>query len=353
MMWWFDNRHMVEKFSIKKILIIQTASIGDVVLATPVIEKLYAFYPDATIHFLVKRGIESLVTGNPCLHKVLVWNKSAPRFAALRELIAFIRHERYDVVVNLQRFATTGLMTTLSGAKIKLGFSKNPFSLFFTRSAKHRISADPENSEHEVHRNLSVIDYITDNSRSHPVKLYPSQQDYAKVSQYKTRQYITISPASLWFTKQFPDDRWVQFVKSLEPQMHLYLLGAKGDYALCEKIIGESGHSNSINLSGKLTFLESAALMKDALMNYVNDSAPLHFASAMDAPVTAVFCSTVPAFGFTPLSANSAVVEIDEPLACRPCGLHGYNECPEKHFKCARNISLEKLKDRLNQSDFS
>lgn len=343
----------MDKNSINKILIIQTASIGDVVLATPVIEKLHTFYPDATIHFLVKKGIETLVSGNPCLQKVLVWNKSAPRFAALRELIGIIRSERYDVAINLQRFATTGLLTLLSGASIKLGFSKNPFSLFFTRSAKHRISANPDKSEHEVHRNLSVIDYITDKTQNHPVKLYPSQQDYARVSQYKTSQYITISPASLWFTKQFPEDMWARFIKEIEPQMHLYLLGAKGDHALCGKIISESGHANSINLSGKLTFLESAALMKDALMNYVNDSAPLHLASAMDAPVTAVFCSTVPAFGFTPLSANSAIIETDEPLHCRPCGLHGYNECPEKHFNCARKISLDKLKDRLNYSDFS
>lgn len=345
--------HKVDKINIKKILVIQTASIGDVVLATPVIEKLHAFYPEAEIHFLVKNGIETLVNGNPCLQKVLVWDKSAPRFAALRELIGYIRSERYDVAVNLQRFATTGLITLLSGASIKLGFSKNPFSLFFTRSAKHRISANPEKSEHEVHRNLSVIDHITDTSRNHPVKLYPSQHDYARVSQYKTRQYITFSPASLWFTKQFPEDMWVGFIKKIDPQLHLYLLGAKGDHDLCEKIIKESEHANTINLSGKLTFLESAALMKDALMNYVNDSAPMHFASAMNAPVTAVFCSTVPAFGFTPLSANSAVIQVDEPLECRPCGLHGYNQCPEKHFKCARNISLDKLLERLNQSDFS
>ena len=70
-------------------------------------------------------------------------------------------------------------------------------------------------------------------------------------------------------------------------------------------------------------------------MNYVNDSAPLHIASAVDAPVTAVFCSTVPAFGYGPLSTNAHVVETEEKLACRPCGPHGHGKCPEGHFKCA------------------
>ncbi len=76
-------------------------------------------------------------------------------------------------------------------------------------------------------------------------------------------------------------------------------------------------------LAGKLNFLSSAALMKNAVMNYTNDSAPLHFASAMDAPVTAIFCSTVPSFGFYPLSAKSFIVETKEELACKPCSLHG------------------------------
>ena len=69
-------------------------------------------------------------------------------------------------------------------------------------------------------------------------------------------------------------------------------------------------------------------------MNYVNDSAPLHFASAMNAPVTAFFCSTSPKFGFTPLSDISIILETKSNLSCRPCGIHGKKECPEGHFKC-------------------
>jgi heptosyltransferase-2 len=91
-------------------------------------------------------------------------------------------------------------------------------------------------------------------------------------------------------------------------------------------------------LAGKLTFLQSAALMKSAEMNYVNDSAPMHFASAMNAPVTAVYCSTVPAFGFGPLSDIRFIVQHEAPLYCRPCGLHGFRQCPEKHFRCAKEI---------------
>jgi heptosyltransferase-2 len=83
--------------------------------------------------------------------------------------------------------------------------------------------------------------------------------------------------------------------------------------------------------------------MKNADMNYVNDSAPMHLASAMNAKTTAIFCSTVPEFGFGPLADGARIVEITEKLDCRPCGLHGFKECPKGHFNCGNQIKIEGL----------
>jgi heptosyltransferase-2 len=125
------------------------------------------------------------------------------------------------------------------------------------------------------------------------------------------------------------------------------LLGAPTDHATCESIRLASANENVINVAGTLSFLESAALMKKAVMNFVNDSAPMHLASAMNAPVTAIFCSTVPSFGFGPLSDRSTVIETKEKLECRPCGLHGFKACPKGHFKCAYSISNTELVNAL------
>jgi len=328
-------------------LIIQTASIGDVVLATPVIEKLAKFFPDSEIDFLVKKGIDPILSNNPKLHKLLVWDKSSEKYKNLRLLLIYIRNKQYDVVVNLQRFFSSGLLTLFSGATLRLGFDKNPLSLFYSKRVKHKISASIPISKHEVERNLEVIQSITDASVDFSLKLYPSSTDFAKVSQFKTVKYICIAPTSLWFTKQFPPEKWVEFIKELDEDLVIYFLGAKNDLAVCNKIIEDSGHKNSLNLCGKLAFLESAALMKDARMNFVNDSAPQHFASAMNAPLTSIFCSTVPSFGFGPLSSNSLIVESREILDCRPCGLHGFNACPKKHFKCALTIDKQRLIERI------
>lgn len=325
----------------KSILIIQTASLGDVVLATPLIEKLHHFFPQARIDFLLKEGNEALLRHHPFLKHVMVWDKSEKKYQKLRELIGIIREQKYDLVINTQRFASTGLLTVLSGARQTTGFKKNPFSFFFTHRIAHKIS-QKEGSPHEIERNLKLIDNYTESTIFKP-KLYPSKHDFAKVSQYKTRQYITISPGSLWFTKEFPAGKWVEFVQQLDEELIVCFLGSEKEKTKIKQIMKDSAHANSINLAGRLSLLESAALMRDALMNYTNDSAPLHLASAMNAPVAAVFCSTVGEFGFGPLSERSFIIQTTEMLSCRPCGLHGKKVCPKKHFMCAETIAIKQL----------
>ncbi|MCD4696438.1 MAG: glycosyltransferase family 9 protein [Bacteroidales bacterium] len=328
-----------------KILIIQTASIGDVILATPLIEKLHDFYPFAKIDFFLKKGNESLFTSHPFLHRTHVWDKSSNKYKNFQSVLHIVRDQKYDLVINIQRFLSSGIFTVFSGAKTKVGFNKNPLSLFFTKRIKHKIK---KGDMHEVDRNLELIRDFT-NKKKYPVKLYPTKRDYAKMSQYKTTRYITISPASLWFTKQFPTEKWLEFLTGIDKALQVYFLGSKGDYQLSEDIIRQSGHSLSLNLCGKLSFLESAALMRDAAMNFTNDSAPMHLASSVNANTTAVFCSTVAGFGFGPLSENSNIVEINYPLDCRPCGLHGFNKCPKGHFKCAFDIDVKELINSLQE----
>lgn len=325
----------------QKILIIQTAFIGDVVLATGIAEKLHHYFPAAEIDFLVRKGNESLFNDHPYFHEVLVWNKKEGKLKNLWKLLQQIRKRRYDKVINVQRFAATGLLTAFSGAKETIGFDKNPLSFLFTKKIRHIIST-ADKPKHEIERNNDLIQHFTGDKAFRP-RLYPAAQDNQKVVAYKNTPYICIAPASVWFTKQYPKEKWISFINKLPESLVIYLLGGKEDIDLCTTIAGKCPGRQVISLAGKLSFLESAALMKDAAMNYVNDSAPMHFASSTNAPVTAVYCSTLPSFGFGPLSDKQFIVEIQEPLPCRPCGLHGYKACPLGHFKCAHHIRDEQL----------
>ena len=321
-----------------KFLIIQTAFLGDVILATSIVEKLHQALPDSKIDFLLRKGNESLLENHPIINEVIIWNKHDKKYDSLKRITKQIHQQKYDVVVNLQRFASSGLITAFSGAKLKIGFAKNPLSFSFNQKFPHNIG----NGTHEIERNHQLIKAFTDNTPAMP-KLYPSNNDYLIVEDYKKQKYVCMAPTSVWFTKQLPKEKWVELINTISDKYKIYLLGASSDIAACEEIKSLTNNKQVVNLAGKLSLLASAALMQNAQMNYVNDSAPLHIASAMNAPTTAFFCSTTPAFGFGPLVKNANIVEVKEKLTCRPCGLHGKITCPEGHFKCGYAIIIDKI----------
>ena len=110
-----------------KIILIQTASIGDVILTTPVLEKLHYYFPEAIIDVVVKEGMESLFAKHPFVGKVWTWEKRKHKYRHLFSLIKQIRTVHYDLAINCQRFASTGFLTVFSGAVITTGFHKNHF----------------------------------------------------------------------------------------------------------------------------------------------------------------------------------------------------------------------------------
>jgi len=325
----------------KKILIIQTAFIGDVVLATPIAEKLHQLFPDADIDFLLRSGTEALFQNHPFLHEIIIWDKKNKKIKNLFQILKKIRLTRYDLVINLHRFGSAGLITAFSKASRTIGFNKNPYSIFFSKRVKHQIGSK-DLQTHEIDRNLLLISEFGNQTRVMP-RLYPEAKDFQKAKSLVQKEYICIAPASIWFTKQFPKEKWIEFIKKIKEPIQICFIGSKNDKELCTEIISESGNKFSVNFAGELSLLETAALMKNARMNFVNDSAPMHIASAMNANVTAVFCSTIPAFGFGPLSAKSFIIETEKKLECRPCGLHGLKSCPENHFECAYTIDTDKL----------
>lgn len=317
----------------ENILVMQTSFIGDVVLATSLIETLHSEWPNAHIDILVRKGNEGLFQGHPFIREVLIWDKKTKKYLNWWSLLLKIRKKSYDRVINLQRFFASGLLCGLSKSKERIGFSENPLSFLFTSKTKYGFDRNKLNI-HEIERNYQLIASKVKQKISN-MRLYPSEKDFEKVKNFKLTKYIVVCPASVWFTKQLPREKWVTLIDQMPVAWDVYLLGGNGDYELCEWVRNLTHNHSVRNLAGQLSFLESAALMQDAEMNYANDSGPMHIASAVQAKVTAMFLSTVPAFGFGPLSPNSRIAETKDKLACRPCGIHGSTECPEGHFRCS------------------
>lgn len=319
----------------KKILIIQTAFLGDVILATPVISELKRLFPSSEIDLLVRKGNESLLANNPKINLVHTFDKKNGKLKAILSLIKTFRKNQYNLVINLHRFGSSGFIAGLSKGEKRYGFAKNPFSFLYTKKFSHEIG----NGKHEVERNLSLIKEFGAIEKSRP-ELFPSADDFAIADQIAGGTYFCFAPASVWFTKQLPVSKWIELIDYYTQFGTIYLLGGKGDLDFCNEIIQQTESKMGINLAGQLNLLESAALMKNATRNFVNDSGPLHIASAMNAPVTSFFCSTIPDFGFGPLSDDSEIKQVKEKLDCRPCGLHGHKVCPKSNFECGNKIDL-------------
>lgn len=324
----------------KQFLIIQTAFLGDVILATPLIRELKIQYPDAEIDLLVRKGNEQLVMSNPHIREVLIWNKKAGKYRQLFSLLKRVRKQKYDEVIGIQRYFNSGLLTALSGASSRVGFSENPLSFLFTRRVPHQFG----DGTHEVTRNFELVAHHSLSPTSLRPELFPSTENYLKIQSLVQDSFYCFAPASVWFTKQLPLKKWLDLAHHIGCEHPIYILGGPGDFETCEEVLTQLPGFNCTNLAGKLNLLESAALMSKATRNYVNDSGPLHLSSAMNAPVTAFFCSTVPEFGFGPLSDDSQLLETTENLECRPCGIHGHKSCPKGHFKCATTLPVEQAR---------
>lgn len=318
-----------------KVLVIQTSFPGDTILASSLLETLHVNHPQAEIHFLLRKGNESLYDHHPFLKKVWVWDK-AKKFASALSLIRSFRKEKFDLIVNVQRFFMTGAISLLSGAKKTIGFDKNPLSFLFSKKVNHKF----ENGLHEINRNYWLIEDF--NPIFKKPKLYPKE---ISVSQ---TPYVVLAPASVWFTKQWPESYWIELGRLLNGEFEVILMGGPADRELCERITEGIG-SNAFNFAGKYSLLDSAGIIKNAEVIVCNDSAPAHLATAVNTPTLQLYCSTTPLFGFSAMADKHIILETELNLNCRPCNNHGKAECPLKHFDCGLSILPKKAYEALNQ----
>jgi len=181
-----------------KILIVQTAYIGDVILATGLIESIHQAFPEAQIDFVLRKGNESLLKNHPFVNKLYIWDKKKNKFSNLIKLIGQIRKERFDLVVNLQRFFSTGLIALCAKSKNKRGYDKNPLSFCYHKKTEHFIGKN-----HETYRNFSLIDDLKNIHYQKP-HLYFTAEEIQKVQPLKSQPFVCMAPGSVWFTKQLP-----------------------------------------------------------------------------------------------------------------------------------------------------
>lgn len=316
-----------------KVLIIQTAFLGDAILISSLLEKIRIESPESSIHLLVRQGNESIFQAYPHRNLTKVWAYDKKhKWASWKTLQKDLKAENFDQVFVAQRFLGMGLLSLSIGAKKVIGFDKNPLSWFFTERVRHEWG----NGKHETERNTALLTSWL-GAKVYKPYLSPNGNNILAV-----QDYICISPGSVWETKRLPVRVWIEFIKLLPNNQAVVLMGAPNEVHLAEEIEQACPESKIINEAGKHGLVDAIRIYQHSLMSYVNDSGPMHICSAVNTPTVAVFCSTIPAFGFGPLADWNRIIEVKD-LACRPCGDHGKKSCPLGHYACGNQITGDLL----------
>jgi lipopolysaccharide heptosyltransferase II len=329
------------------ILIIRFSSIGDIVLASPVVRFLRERFPDSRIDFLTKKKYAELLRWNPGLTNIILFDEDADDLKALR---ARIREMRYDLIVDLHNSLRSIYLRTFSGARRVRVFRKHAFRRFLLVRFKKNLYRRPTTV---VERYIDTVRIYGDPTATTD---FPLPDDLVRTATgvvYSGKftpedRLVGFAPTAMHFTKRWPMDRFVRAGIALATgqKVRILIFGSQDEAEYCSDIAhminsGASAHAAE-SFAGRLSLSETAAAAGLCSVMVSNDTGLMHIAEARGVPVVALFGSSVKEFGFAPLGPKSVLVE-NAGLACRPCSHVGRKECPKEHFKCMKDITPERV----------
>ena len=312
-----------------KILLIRFSSIGDIVLTTPLIRCIKQQVHGAEVHFITKKQFEPVLKHNPHIDKLWLYDGN------FGELIAMLRAERFDYIADLHKNLRSVYLKTMlgrpSGSFDKLNFRKwllvtfkwnflppvHIVDRYFGPVLKHGVKNDGRG-----------LDYFTATA-DEVVPPFPA--------------YIAVVTGGKHNTKIFPAGKVAEVINRLK--LPVMLLGGKEDHERGEEILSLTSKP-VVNACGSYGLNQSASLLRQSSAVLTNDTGLMHIAAAFGKKIVSVWGNTIPAFGMYPYlssgSHNSYMAEVMG-LSCRPCSKIGYDECPKKHFRCMKDISVDAI----------
>jgi heptosyltransferase-2 len=311
-----------------RVLVIQTAFLGDVVLTTPLFRALKSRWRGAFVAALVIPETAAILAGLATVDDVIAYDKRGGGWREFRRVARKVREGKFDVVVSPHRSARSAALARLAGAPRRLGYRESAWPFLYT----DRVARPPE--RHETDRLLALAETLgIEGTDPRPeVALSAREREEARAAA-GGKPFAVLSPSSAWPTKRWRPEGFAAVGEYLRGRgLGVVITGTEAEREVCAAVAATLG-SAARDLAGRTTPRELAALVAEAAVVVANDSAPVHLASAFDTPTVAVFGATVPAQGFGPLASRSRVAEV-EGLTCRPCGAHGGRKCPHKHFRC-------------------
>ena len=312
-----------------RILVVKLRNIGDVLMMTPMLRALKDFYPDAGITAVIPKGMEDILSLNPCVAEVLPFKKGSGIIEELR-LLKAIRRARFDVAINMTEGDRGAIMCAVSGAAKRIG--ADPMGRGFI--GKERLFTDLVPQKWDRHRALMDMEMIRPlgiEPGGRRLELYTSGESDERVLDMLAGRGIkdgariaVVHPTSRWLFKCWNDKSVAGVIDYLHDKGFNVVLTSGPDRKEMDKAETIAGYAKArpINLSGLLTLGQLASLLKMSRLFFGVDSAPMHMAAAVGTPVVALFGpSDYKVWG--PYTDKARVVMKKEKFPCLPCRKDG------------------------------
>jgi heptosyltransferase-2 len=325
---------------VSRLLVVQTAQLGDIVLTTPLVAELKRARPAAHLTLVTTPAGRELLAPDPRVDAILVLDKSpTPRGKwSYARLLANLLRGGYDLAIAAHRSVRSGVLVRVSRAPDRLGFAGAPGAWAYTRTAAWAAE------HHAVWRYLALAEAAggrADGADPRPrLVVDPGARDRVQRLLEGRDPIVCLAPGSARATKRWTSEGFAAVARAVrERGLHPVIVGAPSERPLCEQVAGLAG--GALVLAGRIGVSELVAIVSGARAVVANDSGPGHVAAAVGTPVVSIFGPTSPAF-YAPFGDSVRVVA-HEGLACRPCGSHAPRACPLRHFRCMRELAAERV----------
>ena len=355
----------------RNVLLLQLGDIGDIVLTTPTIRAIKENYPEARISIMVRKPFGSLLLADPNLHEIAETTKI--RGSALHilqeygKLIHRLRRARYDLVIDLRTGDRGAILSFLTGAPVRIGISagvKKQFwhEILFTKILQNLTVAPPP-AHPGADQSLRIVRGIGINPTDTMPRLFvsPHNQAHAKMlleecGLMPETSWVTINPFSRWKYKEWDNKKWGEVIDWLWESHRIpsVLIGSPEELSACQEIVaGREG--STINLAGKTSLGQLAAIISMSSLHVGVDSAAPHIAAALGTP-------TVTIHGPSDWRGWRIVDDMHKiaasALGCVPCNRRG---CDNKESSlCLEHLEtnavidvIEQVLQKLQQAAFS
>lgn len=336
----------------KKMLIVRTDRIGDVVLSTPVFTAARKAFPQAYIAVMVSAETKEIVAGNPYINEVIIYDKKLKHkgFFQTLHFAMWLRQKRFDIALILHSTTRVNLISFLAGIPERVGYKRGKVDFLLTKRLEYTKRLG---EKHETEYSLDILRSLGMKAEMSPLVMPVKEVDKKTIDDLlqdtglgKGEKFIVLHPGASDISKMWPQRNFARAGDILHERfgLHIVVISSPAQVKIGEDVM-RLMKNRPIFLCGKTSLGELAALFKRTSLFISNDSGPVHIACAIGTPVISIFSRNEKGLSPTrwrPLGARTIAVHKD--VGCTECLAHN---C-KKGFLCLNSVTVEEIVEKAS-----